>query len=253
MSNSPLEQFELHRIIPLHIAGYDVSFTNSALLMSLSVALSLSIMVFGGMSRQMVPGRLQSLAEMFYDFIAAMVRDNCGAHGAKYMPLVFSIFLFILSGNLLGLIPGSFTFTSHIIITFAMALSVFLMVTLIALARHGLHFFSFFLPAGVPWWMWWLIIPIEIVSYLSRPISLSVRLFVNMFAGHMLMNIVSGFAIGLAIYFGSVNIGLGVFAGAIPVLINVLLTLFEVLVALLQAYVFAILTSLYIKDALELH
>jgi F-type H+-transporting ATPase subunit a len=253
VTNSPLEQFELHRLIPLHIAGFDVSYTNSALLMTLSVALSLSILLLGGAPRQMVPGRLQSLAEMFHDFIKSMVQDNCGDDGARFMPLVFSIFLFILSGNLLGLIPGSFTFTSHIIITFAMALAIFLMVTLLALWRHGLHFFSFFLPAGVPWWMWWLIIPIEIVSYLSRPISLSVRLFVNMFAGHMLMNIMSGFAIGLAIYFGSINIGLGAVAGAIPVLVNVLLTLFEVLVALLQAYVFAILTSLYIKDALELH
>lgn len=253
MSESPLAQFEIHRLVPFQVGGYDISFTNSSLMMALSVAVSLSIMVLGGLPRQMVPGRLQSVAEIIYGFVASMVRDNCGTAGMKYMPAIFSLFLFLLFGNVFGLIPGSFTFTSHIIITFTAAAAIFVFVTLLGLWRHGLHFFSFFLPAGVPWWLWWLIIPIEIVSYLSRPISLSVRLFMNMFVGHMLMFIVSGFAITLSMYFGSINVGFGVFAGAIPVLFNVAFTFLEILVAVLQAYIFSVLTSLYIKDALELH
>ena len=253
MTESPLSQFELHRLIPLHIGGHDISFTNSSLMMSLSVLLALALMILGGLPRQMVPGRLQSLAELTYEFVAGMVRDNCGTDGMKYMPAILALFLFVLFGNVFGLIPGSFTFTSHIVITLAMAATIFVLVTCLAIWRHGLHFFSFFLPAGVPWWMWWLIIPIEIVSYLSRPMSLSVRLFMNMFVGHMLMYIVSGFAIALGLYFGSVHLGFGILAGAFPVLLNIGLTFLEILVAVLQAYVFAVLTSLYLKDALELH
>jgi len=253
VTESPLAQFELHRLIPLHLAGYDISFTNSSLMMSLSVLVSLALMILGGLPRQMVPGRLQSVAELFYEFVANMVRDNCGTEGMRYMPAIFALFLFVLFGNVFGLIPFSFTFTSHIMITLAMAATIFVLVTILALWRHGLHFFSFFLPAGVPWWMWWLIIPIEIVSYLSRPLSLSVRLFMNMFVGHMLMFIVSGFAITLGVYFGGTHLGLGILAGAFPVLLNVGLMFLEILVAVLQAYVFAVLTSLYVKDALELH
>jgi F-type H+-transporting ATPase subunit a len=253
VNESPLAQFEIHPYVPLHLFGFDVSFTNSSLLMLLAIVLSLALLVGGGARRALVPGRLQSLAEMFYEFIAGMVMENCGTAGMKYMPWIFAIFMFVLFGNLLGLEPWSFTFTSHIIVTFALAMMVFLFVTGLALAKHGMNFFGFFLPPGVPVWLWWLIIPIEIISYLSRPISLSVRLFTNMFAGHMLMVIVSSFAVSLAVYFGTSHPVLGILAGAPLVGFNIIMMLFELLVAVLQAYVFAILTALYLKDALELH
>jgi F-type H+-transporting ATPase subunit a len=254
VSESPLAQFEIHPVVPLHLFGYDVSFTNSSLLMLLAVVLSLALLIGGGARGALVPGRLQSLAEMFYEFIANMVMENCGTAGMRYMPWIFTIFMFVLFGNLLGLEPWSFTFTSHIIVTFTLAMMVFVFVTILAFARHGVKFFGFFLPPGVPIWLWWLIIPIEIISYLSRPISLSVRLFTNMFAGHMLMVIVSGFAVAIGAWASASSIGpLGALLGAPLVAFNVVMMLFELLVAVLQAYVFAILTALYLKDALELH
>ncbi|HJO96508.1 MAG TPA: F0F1 ATP synthase subunit A, partial [Rhodospirillales bacterium] len=177
-----------------------------------------------------------------YEFIAGMVRDNVGNEGRKYFPFVFSLFMFILFANLIGLLPYSFTFTSHIIVTFAMAITVFLGVTVIGIVRHKLHFLSFFMPAGVPVVMAPILIPIEIVSYLSRPVSLSIRLFANMMAGHTMMKVFAGFVIPL-----------GILGGWAPLAVDVALTGFEFLVAFLQAYVFTILTCLYLNDAIHLH
>jgi len=200
-----------------------------------------------GMSRaSVVPGRIQSLAEMSYEFVAGLLSDTVGAEGKRFFPFVFTLFMFVLLGNLLGMIPYSFTFTSHIIVTFAMAIMIFIGVTILGLVKHKMHFFSFFVPPGVPVAMWPLLIPIEIISYLSRPISLSVRLFANMLAGHTLLKVIGGFVFGL----GAITFGIG---GILPLALMVALTGLEIVIAFLQAYVFAILTCLYINDALHLH
>ncbi|MFN4088338.1 MAG: F0F1 ATP synthase subunit A [Alphaproteobacteria bacterium] len=237
----PLEQFQIKPIVPIEVAGIDLSFTNSALWMALAVA-SATFFIAGGMQRRAaVPGRWQAAAEMTYEFIAHMVRDNVGNEGRKYFPFVFSLFMFVLFGNLLGMIPYSFTFTSHIIVTFGLAMTVFITVTLIGLMRHGLHFFSLFMPKGVPIWLAPIIIPIELISYLSRPISLSVRLFANMMAGHTMLKVFAMFTVMLGLL------------GIAPLVVNVALTGFEFLVAVLQAYVFTILTCLYLHDSVHLH
>jgi len=238
---SPLTQFRIEDIVPLHLGGIDVSFTNSAAMMVAAVLVSTLLLVLAGRPAAMVPGRLQSIGELSYEFVAGMVRDNCGTAGMKYFPWVFSIFMFVLFGNFLGMIPYTFTFTSHIIVTFALALMVFLTVTVIAFARHGLHFFAFFLPEGTPLAMAPMVIALEILSYFIRPVSLSIRLFANMMAGHTMLKV-----------FGMFVIALGIF-GVLPFAVNVALTLFEFLVAALQAYVFTILTCLYLKDAIEMH
>ncbi len=238
---SPLTQFRIEDIVPLHIGRFDVSFTNSAAMMVAAVLVSTLLLVLAGQPAKLVPGRLQSIGELSYEFIAGMVRDNCGTAGMKYFPWVFSIFMFVLFGNFLGMIPYTFTFTSHIIVTFGLALMVFLTVTVIAFARHGFHFFAFFLPEGTPLAMAPMVIALEILSYFIRPVSLSIRLFANMMAGHTMLKV-----------FGSFVIALGFF-GVLPFAVNVALTLFEFLVAALQAYVFTILTCLYLKDAIEMH
>jgi F-type H+-transporting ATPase subunit a len=239
---SPLEQFQIERLIPLHIGSLDVSYTNSALLMTIAVVLIALFLIAGTRRGALVPGRLQSMAEMAYEFIAGMVDENIGHHGGQeFFPLVFSIFMFVFFGNTLGLIPYSFTFTSHIIVTFALALFVFLLVTLVALFKHGIRFFTMFFPSGAPIVMAPILIPIEIVSYLSRPVSLSIRLFANMMAGHTMMAVFAGFTITLGIF------------GFFPIAINVALYALEVIVTALQAYVFTILTCLYLRDAVHLH
>jgi F-type H+-transporting ATPase subunit a len=239
---NPLEQFTIKTLIPIHLGEVDASLTNSGLFMILTVAAILLFLTLGMRQRLLVPGRWQSLAEISYEFIAGMIRDNVGSEGRKYFPFVFSLFMFILFANLIGLIPYAFTFTSHIAVTFAMALVVFLGVTAIAIARHGLHFFTFFLPIGVPKVMAPVLVPIEVLSYLSRPISLSIRLFANMMAGHTMMKVFAGFVIPL-----------GILGGWAPLTVDVALTAFEFLVAFLQAYVFTILTCLYLNDAIHLH
>lgn len=231
----------IERIVPLHIGSVDISYTNSALLMTIAVVLITLLLVVGTRRRALVPGRLQSVAEMSYEFIAGMVDENIGHDGIEFFPLVFSIFMFVLFGNMLGLIPFSFTFTSHIIVTFALALFVFLLVTLVAFFRHGIHFFTFFFPPGAPIFMAPILVPIEIVSYLSRPVSLSIRLFANMMAGHTMMAVFAGFTITLGLF------------GFFPIVINVALFALEVIVTALQAYVFTILTCLYLRDAVHLH
>jgi len=239
--HSPLEQFVIKPIIPLEIGGVDVSFTNSALFMTISVVLVSIFLVLGMRRSDIVPGRWQVAVELSYEFIAGLLRDTVGTDGRKYFPIVFTLFMFVLLGNLLGMVPYSFTFTSHIAVTFAMAIVIFIGVTILGFVRHGMHFFSFFAPPGTPVVMLPLLVPIEIISYLSRPISLSVRLFANMLAGHTLIKVIAGF------------IALLGFAGILPFALVVALTGLEILIAFLQAYVFAILTCLYINDAIHLH
>ncbi|WND01994.1 F0F1 ATP synthase subunit A [Temperatibacter marinus] len=246
MANSPLEQFNIKTIYEINIAGYDVSFTNSSLVMTLTV-IAISIFLLGGIRKQsMVPGRWQSMVEMAYEFIANMVRENVGKEGKQYFPFIFTLFLFILGCNLAGMIPGSFTSTSHIIVTFALAGVVFVGVTLIGFAKHGLGFLKLFAPSGVPAPLYVLIVPIEVMSYFTRPISLSVRLFANMLAGHIMMKVFAGFVISL----GALGVG-GVIGAIGPFAFNIFLTGLEILVAFLQAYVFAILSCIYLHDAMH--
>jgi F-type H+-transporting ATPase subunit a len=245
----PLHQFQIQRYLPINIGGLDASFSNSALYMVITVALITGLIVYGMRGRALVPTRMQSLAELFYEFVANLVRDNAGPDARKYFPFVFSLFMFIMVGNLVGLIPGTFTFTSHIIVTFGLALTVFVFVTLLGLVKHGFHFFTLFMPSGVPMALAPILIPIEILSYLSRPVSLSIRLFANMMAGHTMLKVFGGFSVLLGGALG----GAGYAIGILPLAINVALVGFEILVAMLQAYVFTILTCLYIRDALELH
>ena len=240
-AHSPLAQFEIKPLVQIHVGGLDLSFTNSALMMVIALALAITLLMVGTRKRAVVPGRLQSVAELSYEFVANIVRDSVGAEGRAYFPLVFSLFIFVLFGNMLGMIPYAFTFTSHIIVTFVMALMVFLLVTILGFAKHGIHFFSFFCPPGVSWVLMPLMIPIEIISYLSRPISLSVRLFANMTAGHIMLKVFAGFIPTLGVL------------GILPLGFVFALTGLELLIAFLQAYVFAVLTSLYINDALHLH
>jgi F-type H+-transporting ATPase subunit a len=190
---------------------------------------------------RLVPGRWQSMAEMSYEFIANMIRENVGAEGRKYFPFIFTLFMFILVGNLVGMIPFAYTFTSQIIVTFAMAATIFIGVTVIGLLRHGLHFFSLFVPSGTPLILAPLLIPIEVISYFVRPVSLSVRLFANMMAGHTMMKVFGGFTVLLGVL------------GVAPIILLVALTGFEIMVAVLQAYVFTVLTCLYLNDAIHLH
>ena len=240
--HSPLAQFEIKTLVPLEIGGIDASFTNSSLFMVLTVA-TVTLFLVGGMRKSaLVPGRWQSMAELSYVFIAGLLKDTVGNEGRPYFPFIFTIFMFVLVGNLWGLMPYSFTFTSHIAVTFAMSFFIFVGVTIIAIAKHKMHFFSFFMPPGVPLYMAPLLVPIEIISYLSRPISLSVRLFANMLAGHTLLKVFAGFIISL-----------GIAAGWLPFAFVVALTGLEFVIAFLQAFVFAILTCLYLNDALHLH
>ena len=239
--NSPITQFEIKTLVPIRIGDLDVSFTNSSLLMVITIIVATVFLVGGMRKRAMVPGRWQLTAEMSYEFIAGMLRDNVGKAGRPYFPLVFTLFMFILFGNMLGMLPYSFTFTSHIIVTFALAITIFLGVTVLAFVKHGVGFFKFFAPAGIPVLILPLLIPIEIISYLSRPISLSVRLFANMMAGHILLKVFGGFVIQMSLF------------GVLPLAFLVALTGLEMLIAFLQAYVFAILTCLYINDALHMH
>ena len=238
---SPLEQFVIKPIVPVEIGGVDVSFTNSALFMTIAVVVATVFLVLGMRRSDIVPGRWQAAVELSYDFIAGLLRDTVGAEGRKYFPIIFTLFMFVLLGNLLGMVPYSFTFTSHIVVTFAMAIMIFIGVTVLGFVRHGMHFFSFFAPPGTPVVMLPLLVPIEIISYLSRPISLSVRLFANMLAGHTLIKVIAGFIALLGV------------AGVLPFALVVALTGLEILIAFLQAYVFAILPCLYINDAIHLH
>ena len=237
----PLEQFEIKTLVDIPVGGLDASFTNASFFMVIAVAAITLFLTLGMRRRALVPTRWQSMAELSYQFIAQLVRENVGAEGRQYFPFIFTLFMFILFSNMIGLIPYSFTVTSHIIVTFALALVVFLGVTLVALIKHRLRFFSFFMPPGVPLYMAPLLVPIEIISYLARPVTLSLRLFANMMAGHTMLKVFAGFIVVLGL------------AGIFPIAVIVLLYGLEVIVAVLQAYVFTILTCLYLHDALHLH
>jgi len=238
---SPLEQFEIHALAPINIGGLNLSFTNSALFMVSAACIASAVIILGMRKQALVPSRFQSVAEMLYEVVANMVRDNVGDEGKRYFPFFFTLFLFVLFGNLIGLGPYTFTFTSHIVVTFAMALTIFVSVTIIGMVRHGFHFASFFFPAGAPAWMAVILVPIELISYLSRPLSLSVRLFANMTVGHVILKVLGGFVVMLAVF------------GFVPLLFLIGISALELLVAVLQAYIFTILSCIYLHDALHLH
>ena len=237
----PLEQFAIRPIVPILVGNVDLSFTNSSLAMAIAVAGAYGFIMLGTRQHAMVPGRLQSLVELSYEFVANLVRENAGRDGLRFFPYIFTLFFLILFGNSIGMIPGIFTFTSHIIVTFFLAICVFLGVTALGFWVHGVRFLGFFVPKGAPKIMLPLLVPIEVMSYCVRPISLSVRLFVNMMAGHTM----------LAVFVGFIG-ALGVF-GVAPLAVTVALTGFEFVVAFLQAYIFTVLTCLYLHDALYMH
>jgi F-type H+-transporting ATPase subunit a len=243
---NPIEQFSIHPVLPIKIGHLDLSLTNSGLYMLLAVALSCLIAAIGARGGSGVPGRMQALAEMGYEFIAGMVRSAAGEHGMRFFPLVFSIFFFILLCNIIGLVPYSFTATSQIIITAALALMVFFTVVIIGVKEHGAGFFKLFVPSGVPIYILPLVVAIEVISFLSRPLSHSVRLFANMLAGHITLNVFGGFVVML--------LGAGAATGVLAILpftMTIGLYALELLVAFLQAYVFAMLTCMYLNDALH--
>ena len=238
--HSPMEQFEIKRLLDLRIGSLDASYTNSALWMTIAVVLATLLFVYGMRQRSLVPGRVQAVAELGYEFVAGMVRDNVGSEGKAYFPFILTLFVFILFCNTLGLVPYSFTPTSHIIVTFAMAVVVFVGVTLIGFAKNGLHFLQLFAPKGVPVYFLLFVAPLEVFSYFVRPFSLSIRLFANMLAGHTMLKVFGGFAVML-----------GILAGWAPIVLIFALTGLELIIAFLQAYVFTILTCLYLHDALH--
>ncbi|MGB3830263.1 MAG: F0F1 ATP synthase subunit A [Mesorhizobium sp.] len=242
----PIHQFHINTIVPIHVGGYDLSFTNSSLFMVITVALAAAFLMFSTSGRALVPTRLQSMSEMTYEFVASMLRDAAGTQGMRFFPFVFSLFMFVLVANLLGLFPYFFTVTSHIIVTFALAALVIGTVVVYGFAKHGFGFLKLFVPEGVPAVLLPLVVAIEIVSFLSRPVSLSVRLFANMLAGHITLKVFSGFVVSLSAL-GAV----GVAGAVLPLAMAVALTALELLVAALQAYVFAVLTCMYLNDALH--
>jgi F-type H+-transporting ATPase subunit a len=243
----PIHQFEIKPIVGLRPFGLDLSFTNASLLMVIIVAVISIIMIYGSSQRSVVPGRLQSLAEMIYEFVASTVTGVMGKEGMKFFPLVFSLFMFVLTANMLGMVPGSFTVTSHIVVTAAFAFLVIGTVLVYGIVKHGSHFFGLFVPSGVPGWLLPFMVVIEAVSFVSRPISLSLRLFGNMLAGHIALKVFGGFVVAL-LAGGSL---FGYVIAPLPLLLAVALTALEFLVAFLQAYVFAILTCVYLNDALH--
>lgn len=236
-----MHQFEIERLVPINLLGYDVSFTNSSLFMVIAVALIVGFLVLAMRGRSLVPTRVQSMAELSYEYIANMVKENLGEEGMKFFPFVFTIFMFVLTLNLLGMVPYSFTVTSHIIVTFALAILVFTVVNIVGFARHGFGYLRLFVPEGVPLWLMPIIIPIEVISYLIRPISHSVRLFANMMAGHTMLKVFAGFVISLGVF------------GVAPLAFVVVFTGLEFLVAFLQALIFTVLTCIYLNDALHMH
>lgn len=237
----PLEQFEIKPLAELSVAGIDISFTNSALWMVIAAVLVTGFMTLSMRRGALVPGRWRGSAEVMYEFVANMLKDNVGSAGRKYFPFVFTLFMFVLFGNLLGMIPHSFTFTSHIAVTFAMALVIFLGVTVIGFMRHGTHYLRMFFPEGAPIATAIILIPIEIISYFSRPFSLAIRLFANMTVGHIMLKVIGGF------------VGLIGILGVLPFALLTGITVLEFGIAALQAYVYTILTCIYLHDAIHMH
>jgi F-type H+-transporting ATPase subunit a len=242
-AHNPLEQFAIQYYTDIpNVFGVNLNFSNSALFMVLIVLATSLFIMLSMRKKALIPGRWQSMAEISYELVANTIKDNVGHEGRHYFPFIFSTFMFVLIGNLLGMMPYGFTVTSHIAVTFAMAMLIFLGVTIIAIVKHGTKFFGFFLPHGTPWWMAPLMVFIELFAYLARPVSLSIRLAANMMAGHTMLKVIAGFVIGL-----------GWALGWAPIALLVVLTGFEIFVAILQAYIFTVLTCVYLNDALHLH
>jgi F-type H+-transporting ATPase subunit a len=248
--NNPMEQFAIRVIHPFEAGGYDVSFTNSALWMLIALGVIAAFLFVGTARPQLVPGRMQAAVEYMYDFVRGMIDDNVGPEGKRFTPLIFSVFIFVLILNLLGLIPWvhAFTPTSHVAVTLALAMIVFLIVCIVGFLRHGLHFLTLFWPKGVNPFLGLFIMPIEVISFLVRPFTLAIRLFANMTAGHVLLNVFGTFVVALG-SFGAIPYVFGV----VPLAVNVALTALELLIAVIQAYVFALLASIYLNDAVNLH
>jgi F-type H+-transporting ATPase subunit a len=243
----PIHQFEISKLFTIaKIGDTEIAFTNSALFMAIAVAGITAFLIGSTASRNLVPGRLQAAAEMSYEFVANTLRSTAGTEGMRFFPLVFSLFMFILTVNMIGMIPYSFTVTTHIVITVSLAMLVFFTVIFYGLWKHGLHFFKLFVPSGVPWFVLPIVVPIEVMSFLSRPISHSVRLFANMLAGHITLKVFASFVTMLGA-FGF----LGWLGATLPLALTVALTALELLVAFLQAYVFTILTCIYLNDAIH--
>ena len=243
MSNNPMQQFSVHKIGPeIKIAGIDLSFTNASLFMVISAVVISSFLYLSSRQKKIIPGKIQLISEMLYGFVAKMISDTAGSKAKPYFPFIFSLFMFILMCNMIGMLPYAFTVTSHIIVTLILAIFIFIAVTIIGFIKHGFKYLSIFVPSGVPKILLPLITIIEIISYLSRQVSLSVRLFANMMDGHTMLKVFGGFVISL-----------GLLGGWLPLSFSVALTGLEILVAFLQAYVFAILTCIYLNDALNLH
>ena len=243
MATNPMHQFNVYKIGPeIKINGVDLSFTNASLFMLISATLILLFLLFGTKEKKIIPNKVQLISEILYSFVSKMISDTAGKKAKPYFPFIFSLFIFILFCNMVGMLPYSFTVTSHIIVTLAFALFIFIGVTILGFVIHGFKYLKIFVPSGVPIVLLPIIMIIEIISYLSRPVSLSVRLFANMMAGHTMLKVFGGFVISL-----------GLVAGWLPLTFSVALTGLEILVAFLQAYVFAILTCIYLNDALNLH
>lgn len=247
MAANPMEQFEIKPLIPIHLGGYDVSFTNQSMWMVIVVASVALFFTIATMRRSLVPSRAQSMAELSYEFVAGMLKMTAGEEGLKFFPFIFTIFFFVAASNFFGLIPGSFTVTSQIAVTFALTAVVILTVIVTGFAKHGLGFFKLFVPKA-PVVMLPLLVPLEVISFCTRPMSLSVRLFANMLAGHTMLKVMAGFVIALGGAGGLLSI-----ASVAPMALIVAVTALEILVAFLQAYVFAILSCIYLSEALHLH
>jgi len=242
MKHSPLEQFQVKELVNIQLFNHDVSLTNSSMFMILAASFIIFYFIIAFAGKNLVPGRLQLSAELFYSLITSTLNQNVGEKGKNFIPLIFTLFMFIMTCNLLGMIPYGFTVTSHISVTFVLAMMVFLLVTILGFVKHGMHFLSLFLPAGTPWWLAPLMIVIELFAYLARPVSLSLRLAANMVAGHVLLKVLAGFVVSMAFYLKALPIPF------ISVLIG-----FEIFVAILQAYIFTILSCVYLNDAINLH
>lgn len=242
----PIHQFHVNKIVDLNIGGIDVSFTNASLFMVATVVVASAFLFFASSRRSLVPSRFQSVGEMSYEFVANMLRDAAGKQGLQFFPLVFSLFMFVLVANLLGMVPYFFTVTSQIIVTFVLAMLVILTVVVVGFYKHGTHFLHLFVPKGVPGIVLPLVVAIEVISFLSRPVSLSVRLFANMLAGHITLKVFAGFIVSMS------SIGaIGVAGAVLPLIMTVAITGLEFLVSFLQAYVFAVLACMYLNDALH--
>jgi F-type H+-transporting ATPase subunit a len=248
MAADPIHQFQITKLFTLgHIGGQEIAFTNSSAYMFGAVAIISLLMIGGSAGRQLVPGRIQSMAELSYEFVASTIRSTAGAEGMKFFPLIFSLFMFICVSNLLGIIPFTFTISTHLIVTAALALLVFFTVLIYGFYKNGLKFLKIFVPSGIPIYILPLVMFIEILTFFLRPVSHSVRLFANMLAGHIALKVFAGFVAMLGVSLGAI----GWVGGVLPLALTVGLTALELLVAFLQAYVFAILTCIYLNDAIH--